>query len=237
MLVSIIIPVFNGIKYIRNAVYSALDQQGFRDFEVIAVDDGSTDDTTGALALIQSMNEDRLRVYRQEKNAGPASALNIGIKNAKGDFIKWLSADDMLYPYSLKRMMDYISKLEPEEIKNTIFYTHYRIIDENGNFKRDLKEPGHPESYLWERFFGNGSSSLIHKNVFEKCGLFDEGLLHSEDYEFWLRATQIYGVKMHLIPEFLLMYRNHPDQLTHKVGGTLDNVIKEKIRERQVIVR
>ena len=226
MLVSIIIPAYNSIKFIRNCVYSAVGQEFDREqFEVIVVDDGSTDDTFGELQLIQSMNSDIMQLFKKE-NGGPASALNVGIRMARGEWIKWLSSDDVLKPNALE-----IFFAEPRE-KGCIYYTNYEIIDENGNFKKEFIEPGWPEEKLWEFFFGNGSSSFIHRSVFDTCGLFDESLPASEDYEFWLRATMLYGVKMRLIPKITLQYRNHPGQLTHKMRGKYDMEIKQAIKAR-----
>jgi len=227
VLVSVVIPAYNAIKFIRSAVYSALDQTlDYSKFEVIVIDDGSTDDTAGAAAMIRSMNPGRVKLLLK-KNGGPASALNMGIKKAKGDWIKWLSADDMMYSNCLELMMNAVDE------KDCIYYSHYNIIDEEGVLIDKFIEPMRPVNDLWKVFFGNGSTSIIHKSVFEKCGLYDEKLPHSEDYEFWLRATQLYGMKMKLIPEFTTKYRRHPDQLTNKVGGSLDKQIKDSIRKSQ----
>jgi len=227
VLVSIIIPVFNGEKFISQAIESALNQT-YKDIEIIVVDDGSTDKTWWMLTH-QFRKKGVIPVHKE--NGGTASALNFGIKLAKGEWIKWLSADDVLRPDAVETMMDWAVE------KNCIYYTHYHIIDEKGKIKREFREQARPESDLWNLFYGNGSSSLIHKDLFTVCGLFDESLRHSEDYEFWLRATQIYGMRLLLIPEFTLLYRNHPDQLTEKVGGTLDVQIKDSVSKRITEIR
>ena len=116
--------------------------------------------------------------------------------------------------------------------RNTIFYSDYYRIDAEGKNPKILMEPGRQVEELWEKFFGNGSTSLIHKSVFDKCGLFDESLRHSEDYEFWLRATMIYNIKMELYAQPTIKYRIHPDQLTNSVRGSLDKQIKDSIRKR-----
>lgn len=216
--ISIIIPVYNGEKYIQKAINSA-KAQNYDSFEIIIVNDGSTDKTHDILCGIEGI------IYLIKPNGGTASALNCGIRNAKGQWIKWLSADDELYPNALKDMMSLASD------KNTIYYTNYHIINEISNIIGEFIEPGHESKELWSFFFGNGSSSLIHRDVFSKCGVFDETLGHSEDYEFWLRATHVYGIQMKLIPTFTLKYRRHPDQLTNKVGGSLDSLIKNKVKK------
>ena len=214
------ISVYNGIRYIRESLESALNQ---RKSEVIVVDDGSTDGTT---EFLKELRQDKKFKVIFKENGGPASALNAGIRVAKGDWIKWLSADDILDANCVERLLEYAKD------KKTIYYTHYVIIDKDGKFIKLFTEPERVESDLWKLFYGNGSSSIIHKDVFKLCGLFDENLRHSEDYEFWLRATQLYGVHLTLIPEYTLKYRRHPDQLTNKVGGTLDQTIKDSISSR-----
>lgn len=184
-----------------------------------------------------------LFVCEHIKNKGTASALNTGIRYSRGDFIKWLSSDDVLLPDAIENMIDYVKgwrKLFGSEgqvkTTNTIYYTDYHVIDQNGQQLRNFIEPVRNNTLdLWQYFYGNASTSLIHKNVFKRCGLFDETLAHSEDYEFWLRATQLYGVEMHRISIFTINYRNHPDQLTNKFGGQLDSFIKEKIRNQMEI--
>jgi len=224
--VSIIIPVYNGEKYLKEAIDSALNQT-YKDIEVIVIDDGSTDKTTAILKDSVVRLHGKVRMHAT--NRGTAAALNTGIELAQGDYIKWLSADDVLLPQAIESMMWFV--LADSRRENTIYYTNYHIIDQYGKHKKDWIEPETPPD-LWKRFYGNGSSTLIHKSVFKKCGLFDESLRHSEDYEFWLRATQIYGINLTLIPIFTINYRNHPDQLTHKVGGSLDKQIKDSIRKR-----
>lgn len=236
VLVSVIIPVYNGVKFIRDAVYTALNQSlAYPEFEVVVVDDGSTDDSWGAVALIRSMNEGRVQLIRKE-NGGPASALNTAIGAAKGEWIKWLSADDMMYPGCLEDLLWHIDKPEFKangfDPKNTIYYTDYDIINEEGKVIGEFIESDRPIDDLWKLFFGNGSSSFIHKSVFDKCGLFDDNLPHSEDYEFWLRATMLHDIKMKRIPVKTIRYRRHPSQLTNKVGGSLDKQIKDSIRTR-----
>jgi len=224
VLVSIIIPVYNCEKYIEQAILSAV-HQSYHDFEIIVVNDGSTDKTLHIILELMSKFP-HIRLF-SKKNGGPASALNAGIEQAKGTWIKWLSADDEMYPHCLEQMM------AQAKYTDVIYYSHYDYIDEDGKITGEFIEPDHPVVYLWERFFGNGSSTLIHREVFAKCGLFNAALPHSEDYEFWLRATQVYGTRMQLVPIKTIRYRRHSGQLTNKVGGSLDKIIKEKIRERQ----
>lgn len=229
MLVSIIIPAYNAEKYMDEAIQSALDQT-YSDIEVIVVDDGSTDKTWWKLC--HQWRKEGVKTLTTRENKGPATALNMGIKYADGEWIKWLSADDVLEPDAIELIMKNIEGVPVDEWSKSIYYTHYKIIDKDGKFIKVFTEPERRESDLWKLFYGNGSTSLIHRDVFKLCGLFDENLRHSEDYEYWLRATQLYGVHLKLIPEYTLKYRRHAGQLTNTVGGSLDQTIKDSIRKR-----
>lgn len=225
--ISIIIPVYNAEKYIEQCVRSALSQT--ITCEVIVVDDGSTDGTLDVLKQINSIT------VLVKSNGGTASALNTGIRNSKGDWIKWLSADDVLYPEYAKKLMDYISTTPNN--KNKIYYTNYMIIDSDGNFINYFIEPPqrnfmtNDEQFeeLLRYYYGNGSSSLIHRETFEKIGYFDESLPYFEDYDFWLRAGKN-GMRFELINESLLKYRRHEKQMTNIADNSLAETIKEKYR-------
>ena len=223
VLVSIVIPVYNGEKYLRECIESAIKQANC---EVIVVNDGSTDDTN---KICMEYDESIKYVYKE--NGGTASALNAGIHFAKGEYVHWLSADDVMLDNAIATILHWIGNSDTNP-KDCIYYTNYHIIDKDGEFIDDFTEPGHPSSMLWKFFFGNGSTTLIHKEIFTKIGLFDAQLPHSEDYEFWLRATMLHGITLKLIPMFTINYRRHADQLTNRVGGSLDKVIKHAIKER-----
>ncbi|HSA75497.1 MAG TPA: glycosyltransferase [Candidatus Nitrosocosmicus sp.] len=225
--VSIIIPVYNGEKYIEECIKSALSQT-FESVEVIVVNDGSTDSTHDILKYVNNIT------YLIKPNGGTASALNLGIKNSNGNWIHWLSADDVLYPTAVEDMMNEIS-VTPNN-QNYIYYSNYDIIDENsvriGEFIEPLtrnfcsKEERFKE--LLGNYYGNGSSTMIHKSVFEKVK-YDESLAHSEDYDFMLNVMKN-GFDMKLIPIKTLKYRRHKDQLTNTVGGSLSEFIRSRYR-------
>ena len=225
--VSIIIPVYNGEKYILQAVISALNQT--IPCEVIVVNDGSTDKTHDLLCGVPNIT------YLIKPNGGTASALNIGIRNSTSKWVHWLSADDVLYENAVEVMLNEISITPNNE--NYIYYSNYDIIDENGNHLGEFIEPLHRNfstkeerfKELLGNFYGNGSSSMIHKSVFDKIGYFDETIQHSEDYDFWLKAMKN-GMDLKLVPQKTLKYRRHPEQMTNKVGGSLNDLIRERYR-------
>jgi glycosyltransferase involved in cell wall biosynthesis len=230
MLVSIIIPVYNGEKYLRECIDSALTQS-YQPAEVIVVDDCSTDETW---QIIESYG-DKIAKYRHAGNAnkGTAAALNTGIRASKGEFIRWLSADDVMLPNGLSKVFTWLNERN-ESVEDSIFYTSYDIIAQDGSLIKKKLASQKPASKLWTGYFGNGSTTLIHKKVFEKVGLFDETLPHTEDLEFWLRATMLHGIQLKCITAFTIQYRVHPDQLSKVPGlmGSLNEQIRQKIKDQ-----
>lgn len=200
---TIVVPVFNGEKYIAECLDSAITQ----DCEVIVVNDGSTDGTEKII--------DKYNVIKINKpNGGTASALNEGIKRSSKTWIKWLSADDILKPNAVTELLKHVHEIYH------IYYTHYDrfginnytfVEPDNNNLSLDEKK-----GLLLTRFYGNGSSSIIHKKVFEKCGYFDETVGYQEDYEFWLRCLFWHNIPLILLDLNIMLYREHQGQLTEQ---------------------
>jgi len=229
MKVSIIIPVYNAEKYLEESLNSALNQT-YQDLEIIAVDDGSTDNSPKILKKYS----DKIRIITK-KNGGTASALNVGINKATGDWIKWLSADDVLYPNAVEELILEAEKLQNK--KNTILYSNHDRIDSSGKVIKQFIEqncndmnPFDVNVILLDHFIGNATTSLIHKSLFDKYGYFDEKIGYQEDYELWLRFCLQFNCRLHLVPKILAKYRIHERQLTiTMVDKNLEN--KEKIRK------
>ncbi len=214
-LISIVIPVFNCEKYLAECIDSCLEQT-YEDKEIIIVNDGSTDNSKKIAESYWDEN-DNIKVVNK-KNGGTASALNEGIKCMNGSWFKWLSADDQFnYPDALKDMMNVIG-ITPQH-KDYIFYTDYKITDENGNFIQDFDEPDRKLTRdlrnveLMNNFYGNASSSLIHKSMIDRIGLF-KSLPFGEDLEWWLRACIKHKYTLYHLPFYSIQYRTHPDSLT-----------------------
>lgn len=227
MLVSVIIPIYNAEKYIRESIGSVLNQT-YPNLEIIAVNDGSTD---SSLKILEEYS-DKIQIISKQ-NGGTASALNLGIKNMKGEWFKWLSADDGLYPNAIEEL---ISEAEKLQDKKNILYSNYDIIDSEGKVIKQFVEPNYNElkifeinSILLDHYVGNGTTSLIHKSAFDQFGLFDEDIGFAEDYELWLRLCVLHNFRLHLVPKILAKYRVHETQLTKaKYGKALAN--SRKIR-------
>jgi len=214
MRVSIVIPVYNAKDYLIECIDSALNQT-YSDIEVIVVNDGSTDNSLDILKKYK----DRIKIINK-KNGGTSSALNAGIKIMSGEWFKWLSADDVLSNNAIEILLNEIKKIKVDT-KSCIFYSHYDFIDENNNIIGEHIEQNNnnlksfdKNIILLHHFYGNGSTSLIHKSIFDRCGLFDEKIKFQDDYEFWLRCCLLHDIQLYLIPKKLVKYRIHQSQLT-----------------------
>ena len=234
MMVSIIIPAYNAAKYIEECVQSALDQT-YQNTEIIVVNDGSTDNT---LQILENFS-DKIKIMNK-KNGGTASALNVGIKTMKGEWFKWLSADDKLKKNAVETLINEAKRLNGSQ--NSIICSYFDIIDEDNNFLRLIKESEYNNLnnfeqgvILLDHFYGNGITSLIHKSIFERAGFFNEDISFQEDYEFWLRCSILHGVTFNQIPKSLVQYRVHKNQLTstkQKDGYENEKVIKKMVLDK-----
>jgi glycosyltransferase involved in cell wall biosynthesis len=217
--VSIVIPVYNGEKYLEECVMSCINQT-YKNFNITIVDDGSTDDTF-KIAWDITQKYPHITLI-QKNNGGTGSALNTGIDATHGKWIKWLSADDCFFAEdSLERMMDYISHVDPGKRFDYLYYCDYEIIDENGSFKGIFQEPNRnamPQEMLaaelYYNFFGNGSTSIFHRSTWYAVGPFNENMPYNDDYEYWLRWVLKNKLPMHHIPFISTQYRIHSESLT-----------------------
>ena len=167
-LVSVIIPVYNSEKFLVECLDSILTQS-YRDIEIIAVDDGSTDTSSGILERYS----DKINIISQ-KNQGLASALNLGISKMKGSWFKWFSPDDVMYSNTIETLIDETKN----HSDNTIIYSNWNIIDDTGNTLREFHESNYNE--LSEFDFNvrlldgqqiNVNTTLIPATLFKKYGV------------------------------------------------------------------
>lgn len=207
-LVSIAIPVFNGEDYLEEAVSSALNQT-YKNKEVLIVNDGSTDRTE----QIARAYGDKIR-YFYKPNGGVASALNLAIREMKGEYFSWLSHDDYDHPQKIEREVEAILQ---QGDKEAIAYCDYGLLDQ----RTGILSPYRIEDYYseWERTNGifmviqrliDGCAMLIPKSHFQRAGLFDERLLTTQDYDMWFRMLR--GKKLIHIPKLLHVARVHEKQ-------------------------
>ena len=182
---SVVIPVYNKEKFVAKTLKSVLDQT-FTDFEIIIVNDGSTDKSE---VKILEFKNSRIQYY-SKKNEGVAVARNFGIEKATSDYICFIDADDFWFPNFLETMHRFISELPEQKVfaaaieietKNKTIPAHYSIPKKSDFEIVDFFDASQKECILWT------SSVCIHKSVFEKVGTFDTMIKHGEDTELWIR--------------------------------------------------
>jgi len=202
-MVSVIIPVYNGERTIKKAIESVFFQN-YKDWEIIIVDDGSTDKTS---QIIKELKSEKIRYFYQ-KNQGRSKARNKGILLAKGEYIAFLDSDDVWLEEHLQKEI----KVLESHPNVSLVYSEVEIIGEDGNIFpmgpnwKPKRYSGLPLNQLIEENFIPFSSSLVRKKCFEEIGLFDSDMEPSEDWDIWLRIVKN-GHKVYYINEVLTQYR------------------------------
>jgi len=216
--VSIIIPVYNGSNYLREAIDSALAQT-YKNIEVIVVNDGSKDG--GKVEAIAKSYGDRIRYFYQD-NGGVASALNFGIRKMTGDYFSWLSHDDIYYPLKIEVQINFLEKNKTD----VILYSDFEYINSDSKFIRSkLIGNVEPRKFVYTLITSypiNGCTTLIPKTCFDIVGVFNENLMTTQDYELWFRMSKKYRF-IH-INNILIKSRLHHEQGTIALN---DIVLKE----------
>ena len=201
-LVSVVIPVYNGEKFIREAIESILAQD-YPALEILIINDGSTDDTDGVVKRAEKELGVDLR-YFWYGNDGPAFARNRGIRDASGDFIAFLDADDLFPEGNLRFLVDYMMKNPAVDVVRGNAQM-LQLDEKSGSF-----EPyGDPrESY--PAYIG---AALYRKEVFRQVGLFDATMKYAEDSDWYMRATEM-KINMQWLDRVTLHVRRHGDNMT-----------------------
>ncbi|HBG81379.1 TPA: hypothetical protein DDW69_00905 [candidate division CPR2 bacterium] len=192
--VSILVPVYNGGKYLKNTLESLLSQT-HEDFEILIVDDGSTDNSAD---VIKSFSDSRIKYFKQENSGRPAVPRNKALKKATGDYIGLCDQDDLWSEEKLEKQLAIFKENRDSDIG--IVAAEANMIDEKSSIigRIKLKKTGYlgPEEFflnLLPEDFVTACSVLAKKEVFHELGGFKEDLVGTDDYEMWLRASQKYG--------------------------------------------
>jgi glycosyltransferase involved in cell wall biosynthesis len=245
--VSVVIPTYNRAQFLDEALQSVFNQT-FKDFEVIVVDDGSTDRTKQVLEKYG----DRIRYIFQE-NGGPAKARNRGIKESLGKYIAFLDADDVWFPLKLEkqiRMFRECPELGMVFTENSYFQENGIYRPSMGKKKRLMKGDVASNIFLYS---GVATPTvMVRKEIFNKIGLFEEELAIAEDDNLWVRIAV--NFKVELIDQLLVEVRNHSQRttadkkklsesvltnirlLSHRYSGVrerIEHVIPKKVSEVQ----
>lgn len=230
---TVIIPLYNKENYIEKTLYSVLNQD-FSDFEILIIDDCSTDNS---LEKLNNFSDSRINIIKNIKNLGLSATRNIGIKNAKSDYITFIDADDLWKPHFLNEISLLIN-LFPEA---KIFGTNYEEIT-SGSKKVNIainKNLQKKTKSLLTDFFAINiaqpiycySTVAFHKSVFDNSGYFNESITFAEDIDFNIRANlnNILAYSSKICASYLLCSEN---QIT---SSTISNKTIPDLDKYQVL--
>ncbi|HEY9850634.1 MAG TPA: glycosyltransferase [Leptolyngbyaceae cyanobacterium] len=219
--ISVIIPVYNGEKTIRETIESVLNQT-FTDFELIVIDDGSQDKT---VEIVSSIRDERLKIFSYP-NSGVSISRNRGISHVSGEYISFIDADDLWTEDKLELQL----KALKENSQAAVAYSWTKCIDESGNFSRrgsHISVTGDVYAkLLLIDFIENGSNPLIRKQALTEVGEFDASVTPSEDRDMWLRLAAKYHFVA--VPSPQILYRQSDNSASA-------NIAKQKVASLKVI--
>ena len=216
-LVTIAIPVYNGGNYLKKAIQSACDQT-YSNIEIIVVNDGSDDN--GVTKEIAMQFKDKIRYFEKE-NGGVASAVNVEINEMKGEYFAWLSHDDEYYPDKIETQIEALRNCG--DMMRPVFggFDIYDMVEEK------ITPCIETSPYVLENIekgafsilsgIVNTVTVMVHKSYFKQCGVFNEQLISTQDYDMWFRIFR--KSKPLYIPKTLIKWRNHPEQGTYTISS------------------
>lgn len=204
-LISVVIPVYNGENYLREALDSVLAQT-YTNYEIIVVDDGSTDNTWN---IIQSYG-DKVRGFKKE-NGGVSTALNYAITQMKGEWFSWLSHDDLWLPEKLEKQVLWMEQHAGCGLYYSGYYTMNATTHIVTKFPCFQFKSGKDLRYLVRDNYISGISVLIHRDCFSLCGKFCEKYRCVQDYDLWIRIALQYPISGQ--NELLAISRVHSAQV------------------------
>ena len=218
--VSIIIPVYNGSNYLKEAIDSAINQT-YKNIEIIVVNDGSDDDGKSEMIALSYGNKIK---YFSKENGGVSTALNLGIENMTGDYFSWLSHDDIYFPQKIEIQINYLKNNYLLNEK-TILYSNCKVIDKNGKAIsctkfENSRYSSHSEYALLHGLIA-GITLLIPYKAFEDYGLFSVEYRCIQDYLLFFDFLKTY--KYVFTKDVLAASRSHEKQVTN----TNPNIAKE----------
>jgi glycosyltransferase involved in cell wall biosynthesis len=231
-LVSVILPVYNGVKTVRRAVESILFQT-YPNFELIVINDGSKDETT---SILTSFHDERIRVLHQE-NRGLVLSLNRGIKEANGQYIARMDADDFAMPDRLKKQVEFMENNPAVGVLGTAA----KIVYSDGTQRvrhRPLDTSSIRKNIVKICPFCH-SSVMIRRKVFNEVGTYDASKdgskkLLVEDYDLWVRVLAA-GYDLANLPDVLMTYYREPDSILRR--RSISMRIKQQVLSRIEVIK
>ncbi len=205
---SIIMPVYNGEKYLKEAIDSVLEQD-YESFELIVVDDGSKDNSK---ELIKEYCDKVIYIYKN--NGGTPSAYNLGISAATGRYIAFIEQDDIWMPKKLSQQIEFLDK---HTSFGMVYSPVYLLREEITSKQSDINHQDMEGEYGFKEFFIknrilNCSSVLLKREAIQKAGMFRTDLKLAFDYDLWLRVSAHFKIRNLGVP--MVKYRIHEDNLS-----------------------
>lgn len=207
-LVSVVMPAYNAAAYLPDALRS-ITSQTHTNWELIIVDDGSTDSTA---AILESFRDARARIIRHERNRGLSASYNEAIRAAQGPLVARMDADDVMFPDRLARQVAFLQT----HLDTGIVGSAVLLMDADGRHRSIAVRP---ETHLQIKWTALWSTPLYHPTIMARAELlrrhpYDESLVRSEDYELWSRILFTTDVRMANLSEPLLKHRVHTGSFT-----------------------
>ena len=202
--ISVVLPVYNGEKYLKLSIESVL-KQTCQNFELIIIDDCSTD-SSGEIAQHYASLDSRVFYYRNDINLKLPKSLNAGFSKVSGEYWTWTSCDNIYLPNALACMVSVLQG----NVDVGLVYSSMQIIDSDGQSK-EIVQAGSADNIIFRNVVG--ACFLYRRSVAEKIGSYDPSLFLCEDYEYWLRIASV--SKIYPIKECLYQYRRHFDSLSY----------------------
>jgi glycosyltransferase involved in cell wall biosynthesis len=204
--VSIVLPTYNGSRYLAGSLQSCLEQT-YTDFELIIVDDCSTDDTPKIIADFAA-RDPRIRASRNETNLRLPKSLNAGFAMSRGRYLTWTSDDNFYRPNALQEMVAVMER-EPDI---GLVYTTQTYIDKNGRDVGPSCFGGPPDALAYSNPVG--ASFLYRREVYEQIGDYSAEMFLVEDWDYWIRIAEKF--RLRLLPQDLYLYRSHDEALSRQ---------------------
>ena len=203
--VSIVLPTYNGMKYLRRSIDSCLNQT-HKSLELLIVDDGSKPEIR---QIVEEYKDTRIRYFRHPTNKGIAAALNTGFLNSTGDLLTWTSDDNYYAPTAIEEMARFL-----HTFPDTAFvYADSYIVDERSSERKPwIQRNKSPDSLKVDNFIG--ACFLYTREVYKTIGEYNPKTFLAEDYDYWVRVSKQFRMRRLFKP--LYYYRFHPDSLTAK---------------------
>ncbi len=216
--VTIVLPTYNGAKYLRQSIDSCLAQT-YQNIELIVVDDGSMDETP---QIVRSYQDERIKYVRHDKNKRLPHALNTGFEKATGEFLTWTSDDNSYTEDAIESMV----VLLRENRKIDFVYANYYVINDNGVVLQPITVGG---SESLREYNCIGPCFLYRRKVYEALGGYNPEAFLAEDYEYWIRVFKRF--RMQKLDKFIYWHRMHSQSLTGQHAGEAKDRADE-IRDR-----